>query len=88
MLEIFLIPNLLGPRASGVLGLSLFSLMVNLCLPACYEMTPDKFENGAQCCFVIQSLLLWVEGLQGHRIKSLITQKKQNKRHINKSKQT
>jgi len=32
--------------------------------------------------------LLWGEGPQGHRIKPLITQHKQNKRHINKSKQT
>jgi len=31
------------------------------------------------------SLLLWGKGLQGHRIKPLITQHKQNKRHINKS---
>jgi len=34
------------------------------------------------------SLLLWGEGPQGHRVKPLITQHKQNKRHINKSKQT
>ena len=33
-------------------------------------------------------LLLWGEEPQGHRIKPLITQHKQNKRHINKSKQT
>jgi len=33
----------------------------------------------------VWSLSLWGEGPQGHRIKPLITQHKQNKRHINKS---
>jgi len=41
-----------------------------------------RFDNS-----LIVSLLLWGEGPQGHRIKPLITQHKQNKRHINKSKE-
>ena len=36
---------------------------------------------------LFRSLLLWGEGPQGHRIKLLITQHKQNKSHINKRKQ-
>jgi len=42
-----------------------------------------RFDNS-----LIVSLLLWGEGPQGHRIKPLITQHKQNKRHTNKSKET
>jgi len=60
-------------------------------LPAKYDSarTQLEVEFAENLGFLAKSssLLLWGEGPQGHRIKPLITQHKQDKRHTNKSKQ-